>query len=269
MSRGGDFLKKKTLALSLSVCLLVSIVVGVVAQTFANATTSPPVDKNKYAFGEHGEVIVQFPQPSTVANTTQPSHPTTLRFIPAIFDNRSSFGPSSSMIVQLWIPAANQFVAVAQIVASSNPDLPSYLQTLWNGTPIWNAAMHNIFIVNSQTLNVWRDCSTIVANLTTSVTITLPFNLLVGTAYVAYGNQTFVLPPLALTFIPTVSPSPLHEVTNLLPSPPLSGYTIDITSLMSPAWVRVDVPTWVKGTWLECSGHICTDLVEAEMPPAT
>jgi hypothetical protein len=52
-----------------------------------------------------------------------------------------------------------------------------------------------------------------------------------------------------------------------LPSPPLSGYTMDITSLMSPAWVRVDNPTWVRGAWLECAGHICTDLTETEIPP--
>jgi hypothetical protein len=262
-------LNRKTVALSLSLCLLVAIVVGVVAQTFANATISTsPVDKNKYAFGEHGEVIVQFPQPSTLPNSTQPSHPTTLRLIATSLDNRSSFGPSSTILIQLWIPAANQFVGVAQIVANSNPDLPAYLQAIWNGTPIWNPIMHNIFVVNSQTLNVWRDCDKIIANLTAPITITLPFNLLT-TANAVYGNQTFVLPPLALTFIPTASPSPLHEVTNLLPSPPLSGYTVDITSLMSPAWVRVDVPSWVKGAWLECSGHICTDLVEAEIPPAT
>jgi hypothetical protein len=260
------FLNKKTVAISLSVCLLVSIVAGVVAQTFANATTSPTVDKNKYAFGEHGEVIVTFPPPSTLPNSSQPSHPTTLRFVAAIYNDRSSFGASSSILIQLWIPAANQFVGVAQIVASSNPDLPAYLQTIWNGTPIWNPIMHNIFIVNSQTLNVWRDCDKIIANLTAPVTITLPFQLTATNA--AWGNQTFTLPPLTLTFIPTASPSPLHEVIPLLPSPPLSGYVLDITSLMSPAWVRVDNPTWVKGAWLECTGHICTDLTEVEIPPA-
>jgi hypothetical protein len=259
------FLRKKMYALSLSLCLLVAIVIGVVAQTFANATSHTP---SETMYGEHGEVIVTFPQPSTMPNSSMPSHPTTLRLIASIVDSPSEYGASSTIIVQLWIPAASSFVPVAQIVSSDNSELDSNLQTLWNGTPVWNPLMHNIFHVDSQTLNVWRDGSLIIANLTAPVTITLPFNLLT-TANVVYGNQTFILPPLTLTFHPIGSPVPLHEVVSLVPSPPLSGYTMDITSLMSPAWVRVEVPTWVKGSWLECSGHICTDIVEEITPPAT
>jgi hypothetical protein len=54
-----------------------------------------------------------------------------------------------------------------------------------------------------------------------------------------------------------------------LSKPPFSGYTIDIKSQMTPAWVKADIPTWVKGGWLECSGHICNDLVQTAIPPAT
>jgi len=258
-----NLLRRKIYALSLSLCLLVAIVVGVAAQTFVNAQAN--VDSST-AYGEHGEVIVTFPQPSTLPNSSMPIHPTTLRFIATTFDERSGQGAADHILIQLWIPAANSFVIVAQIVSTSNPNLISYLQTIWNGTPIWNPIMHNIIQVNSQTLDVYRDGSKIVANLTAPVTITLPFNLL-PTALAAYGNQTFVLPPMSLTFYPIGTPEPLHEIVSLMPSPPLSGYEIDITSLMSPAWVRVSVPSWVQMSWLECSGHICTDLVEEEIPP--
>lgn len=257
-------MNRKTIALSLSLCLLAATFVGVVAQTYANATNStvPSTAANDVAYGEHGEVIVQLPPPS---NAT--SHPTNLRLIANSFDNRSGFGASSTLLVQLWIPAANQYVVVAQIKTNPNPDLDTQLQTIWNGTPIWNPLMHNIITVNSQVFNVWRDGSLLIANLTAPVTITLPFNLLT-TANAVYGNQTFVLPPFTLTFHPIGAPVPLHEVLPLTPSPPLSGYTFDINSLMSPAWVRVDIPTWVRSSWLECPGHICTGLVQIEIPPA-
>jgi hypothetical protein len=250
-------MNRKTIALSLSLCLLAATFVGVVAQTYANATTNTATSTAKdSAYGEHGEVVIQLPPP---LNAT--SHPTNLRLIATSYDNRSDFGTSSCLIVLLWIPATNQFVPVAHIKTNPDPSLDTYLQSFWNGTSVWNPLMHNIITVSSQALNVWRDGSLIVANLTTPVTITLPFNLMT-TASAAYGNLTFVLPPLTLTFHPIGSPVPLHEAS-VLPS----GYTNDVTSLMNPAWVRVDIPTWVKGSWLEYSGHICTNLVQIESLP--
>lgn len=253
-------MNRKVVAVSLSLCLVAAVIIGIVAQTFAVATINAPANDSVY--GEHGEVIVQLPQPSNLPNTTMPSHPTTIRIVANSIDERSSYGAGSTLLVQLWIPAANAFLPVAQVFTNPNPDLMVYMQKVFNNTPIWNPLMPNLIKVNSQSLNVWREGSLIIANLTTPVTITLPFNQMT-TASASFGNQTFILPPLTLTFHPTGNPVPLHESTTLTSS----GYTNDINSLMSPAWVRVDIPTWVKGAWLECSGHICTDLIQVTTPP--
>lgn len=259
-------MNRKFLAVSACLCLLAGIFVGVAAQTSSNATTVTTTQR--YTYGEHGEVILQLPPPSNLPNSSTPSHPTNLRLIAIGNNNRSSFGAFSSLIVALWIPVYNTFVPVAQINSVSKPELDTYLQTVYNNTPIWNPLMHNIINLNSsQNLNVWREDRIIIANLTTPVTITLPFNLMNGTNYAAWGNQTFTLPPLTLIFHPIAPPVPLHEAVYL--APPFSGYTIDTTSLMSPAWVRADIPLWVKGAWLECSGHICTEVVQTGIPPTT
>ena len=170
-------MNRKTIALSLSLCLLAATIIGVVAQTYATAATntSTSTAANDLAYGEHGEVIIQLPPPSNATNSTLPSHPTNLRLVATSYDNRSTFGASNTLLVQLWIPAANQYVVVAHIKTNPNPDLDTHLQTFWNNTPIWNPLMHNIITVNSQALNVWRDGSLIIANLTAPVTITLPF----------------------------------------------------------------------------------------------
>jgi hypothetical protein len=262
--QGGDFMNRKMLALAISLCLVCAIVAGVAAQTLTNPTSNTVVGTatQPATYGEHGEVILQLPQPSNATNSNMPSHPTTLRLVASSFDDRSSFGASDTLLVLLWIPATDQFVPVAQINSVSDPTLDTHIQALWNGTPIWNPIMHNVIDVNG--FSVSREGSLIIANLTVPVTITLPFNLMSGTPNAGWGNLTFVLPPLALTFHPIGSPVPLHEVVKLP-----SGFTLDINSLMNPAWVRADIPMWIKNSWIECSGHICTDLVQTVVPPTT
>jgi hypothetical protein len=173
------------------------------------------------------------------------------------------------LFVSLWIPAQNGFVPVAQINNVSDPDLTSFLQDYYNNTAVWNPLMHNIFNLDNKSLSVWREGSIIVANLTTPVTITLPFNLMNGTLYAPWGNQTFILPPLTMVFCPTAPAFPFEELFSLTPSPPLSGYAVNLTSWMSPAWVKVDIPMWVKAGWLECTGHICTHIIQIGTPPPT
>jgi hypothetical protein len=249
------------LALALSLCLVCSIVVGVAAQTLTNPTNNTTVTQPA-TYGEHGEVILQLPQPSNATNSNMPSHPTTLRLIASSFDNRSSFGASDTLLVLIWVPAADQFIPVAQINSVSDPTLDAHIQAVWNNTPVWNPIMHNVIDVNG--FSVSRVGSLIIANLTVPVTITLPFNQMTGTPNAAWGNLTFILPPLTLTFHPIGSPVPLHEVSKLP-----SGFTLDITSLMNPAWVRSDIPMWLKNAWMESSGHICTNLIQAGIPPTT
>jgi hypothetical protein len=215
------------------------------------------------AYGQHGEVILQLP-----AGNPSISNVTTVRFVASEFNEKSTFGAYDTFIVALWIPSINQFVPVAQINSVNNSDLDAFLRTIYLNTPIWNTLMPNIIDLSSKDFSVWMEDGVIIANLTTTVKITLPFNLMVGTPYATWGNQTFNLPPLTLMFRPTAQSFDFKEST-LLAKPPFSGYTLDIKSHMSPAWVKADIPTWVKGAWLECSGHICTDLVQTAIPPAT
>lgn len=253
-------MNKKVTAIVLSLGLTLVILVAVFAPALAYNNDHGKKDSSIIVtYGQHGEVILQLPSGT-------PSHPTNLRLIANDYDKRSHFGAYDTLVVALWIPAMNAYVPVAHINSISNPDLDAFLQTLYANTPVWNPVMHNIF--DTSALSVWRKGDTIMANLTSSVTVTLPFNLMVNTPYVSWGDLTFVLPPMTLTFQTIGHGSPYEEALTLT-SPPFSGYTLQIKSWMSPAWVKAQIPTWVSGAWLECSGHICTNLVSTSTPPAT
>jgi hypothetical protein len=257
-------MNRKISVIALSLSLIIIIAVAAVAPALAHDDKRESND-NSYVtvYGQHGEVIIQLP-----AGNPRVTNVTSLRLIANDFNKKSTFGAYDTLIVALWIPIANQFVPVAQINSVSNPALDTYLHTLYNNTPVWTGLTPNIIDLTSKDLSVWKDDDVIIANLTTSVKITLPFNLMVGSPYTAWGNQTFTLPSLTLTFRPTARSFHNEESATLAPHPPLSGYTVNVKSQMSPAWVRVDIPTWVKGAWLECSGHICTNIVQQGIPPA-
>jgi hypothetical protein len=213
-------------------------------------------------YGQHGEVILQLP-----AGSPKVTNVTAIRLVANEYNKKSTFGAYDTLLVMLWIPVYNGFMPVAQINNVNNSDLDAYLQKLYNVTPVWNSLCPNIIDVTDKDFNVWKEGDVIMANLTKTVKIQLPFNLMVGTPYAAFGNQTFNLPPLTLMFRPTAHSFEWKETT-VLAKPPFSGYTINLESQMSPAWVKADIPTWVKGAWLECSGHICTHIVQTGIPPA-
>ena len=258
-------MNRKISVIVLSLSLIVIIAVAAVAPALANNDKNKSNDSSYVTvYGQHGEVIIQLP-----AGSPKVTNVTALRLIANDFNKKSTFGAVDTLLVALWIPVANQFVPVAQINSVSNPDLDTYLHALYNNTPVWTGFTPNVIDLTSKNLSVWKDDDIIIANLTTSVKITLPFNIMVGSPFMTAGNQTFILPPLTLTFRPTAHSFHNEESLALVPHPPLSGYTVNVKSQMSPAWVRVDIPTWVKGAWLECSGHICTNLVQQGIPPAT
>jgi hypothetical protein len=265
-------MNRKISAIVLSLSLVVIVTVAAFAPTLADNNKGQNKDNlNVVTYGQHGEVVLQLPTPSNAtppAAPGTPSHPTCLRLVANEYDKKSTFGAYNTLLVALWIPVANTFVPVAQINDVSNPDLDAYLHALFNNTPVWNSIMPNVIDVNDHDLDVWKEGEVIMVNLTTTVKITLPFNLMIGTPYAVWGNQTFSLPPMTLMFRPTAHGFEWEESTVLVPHPPFSGYTIKLNSLMSPAWVKVDIPTWIKGSWLECSGHICTHIVQIGIPPA-
>jgi hypothetical protein len=255
----------KVIILSLAVVMAIASV----SIAFANYRRD---DSNVVVYGQHGEVVLQLPQPSNATPPAPPgtsSHPTCLRLIANDFDKKSEFGAVDTLVVALWIPNANSFVPVAQIQDNSNPDYINFARTLYNNTPVWTGLTPNIICVNDNQLEVWKEDDVIMANLTMPVKITLPFNVMIGSPYATWGDQTFILPPMTLMFRPIAHGFDNHESLTLLPHPPLSGYTVDVKSWMSPAWVQASIPLWVKGAWIECSGHVCTHLTQTAIPPAT
>lgn len=253
-------MNRKILIAVLVLSLSVVMAVALVAPSFAHSKKDD--DSNVVVYGQHGEVILQLP-------SGIPSRPTALRLIASDFNKKSEFGAVDTLMVALWIPAASTFVPVAQIVDDSNPDRLAFIQMLFNNTPIWRVspAFPNVIQVADKDLDVWKEDDVIFANLTTTVKITLPFDQM-PMPQKAWGNLTFNLPPMMLTFRPIARDFHYEETVSLLPHPPLSGYTIEVTSMQSPAWVTADIPSWIHGGWLEATGHICTHLTQTDIPPA-
>jgi hypothetical protein len=253
-------MKRKTLVAVLVIILSATMAVTVVAPALANRKSSK--DSNVVVYGQHGEVTLQLP-------SGIPTHPTALGIVASDWNRKSEFGACDSLSVALWIPAANSFVPVLQLLDNPNPDYAEFLQKLYNNTPVWNPIMPNIIQVADNELDVWTEGDVIIANLTSAEKVTLPFNLMVGTPIAAWGNLTFELPPMTLTFRPIAHGFSYEETTTILPHPPYSGYTVEVKSWQSPAWVYVEIPLWIHMGRLEATGHICTHLTQTGIPPAT
>jgi hypothetical protein len=268
-------MKRKLSIIVLSLSLAVIIMIATIGITFANGNKDKKKDgSNVVAYGQHGEVILQLPTPSNKpappAALGTPWHPTCLRLIAGDIEKKSTFGASDNLDVYLWMPAMNSFVPVAHITDQDDPDALEFFHAVYIGLPIWNTAveepnMRNVITVEDNELDVWKEGDVIMANLTKAVTITLDFTKIAALA--AWGDQTFVLPPMTLMFRPIARDFANEESVTLIPSPPYSGWTMTVKSRMSPAWVKAQIPLWVKGGWIECSGHICTHLVQTGIPP--
>jgi hypothetical protein len=261
------FVKKKSIVMVLSLLMAISITVTTVAIALAHNDEDDNRERNDSSnvvfYGKHGSVIIQFP-----LGNPKVTNVTSLKLIATHRDKKSAFGESDILQVALWVPVANNYVPVAAIVDNSNPDWLTFVHTVFNNTQIWFPPnFQNVIVVDDKVLDVWMDDDVLMANLTSTIKISLPFQTFPPFTYM--GNLTFNLPPLQLMFRPTARSFHWEESSTVVPHPPLSGYTIKMTSMMSPAWVRVDIPLWVKGASLECTGHICTHIVETAIPPAT
>jgi hypothetical protein len=249
------------MVLALSLVVIVAVAASAPALAHDNRDNKDE-SSNVVAYGYHGEVILNLP-----AGNPQVTNVTSLRLVAGDFNQKSTFGAYDNLAVYLWIPVANQFVPVAQLINVNNPALDEKLHEFWFNTPVWNPLMPNVIELSDKDFKVWKENDIIMANLSTAVKITLPFNLMAGNPRATWGNLTFNLPPLTLMFRPTAHDFEFSEDFALLPSPPLSGYTFNVKSDMSPAWVKADIPAWVRGSWLEETGHICTHLIMTSTPP--
>jgi hypothetical protein len=178
------------------------------------------------------------------------------------------------MLVYLWIPQRNSYVPVALITTG---DALETERAIWNGSYVWYntsnpaSSIFNVIQVPSTTLQI--STSTVnqeqimTTNLSSAVHISLPFNLWSQPTQ-AYGNLTFDLAPLFLTFRPIASGYPeLTPITTPLPS----GWIYSPTSqARTPAWVEIRIPSWLGATSpLEVAGHIDYGYLQTFTPPAT
>jgi hypothetical protein len=235
----------------------VTLTVAIIAPTIA---TIPENFTDVVSYGSHGEVILQLP-------TAIPSHPACIRFVANDLNNKSTYGSSDSLIVALWFPSYNGFIPVAMITDATSEGV-NVIKQVWNNTPVWMPPLLlNVINVSSNVLEVWCEKDVIIANLTVPQRIVLPFDQMNGTIYQPFGNQTFTLPALTLTFRPIAHGFDYEEIAPL-PRPPFSGWTVAINSWQAPAWVQAKIPAWLRGAQFEATGHICTNLIEKFTPPA-
>jgi hypothetical protein len=148
------------------------------------------------------------------------------------------------MIVSRWIPLLNTMTPVAIITDSDNADYIALLKAAWAGWPVWfPPVMENVIQVADDELEVWSRGDVVTANLTVSVPITLSAG--------AGGN--FTLPPTTIVFR-GIGDAYSDQITSEFPKPLFSGYKITFKATDKPAWVSVDIPTWLKGSGIEFVG---------------
>jgi len=244
----------------LALSLAIIVAVATVAPTFANSCPTDPATVTIY--GPSGTVNLQLP-------SGVPSHPTTLQIGISESSSRSTYGAADPMIISLWVPQANRFVAVASISDNPNPDSDAFFKMVFHNTPIWMPPlMQNDFEVTDEELEVRMHGNVLTANLTKALYISLPFNLM-PPPYSLFGNLSFTLPPMTLMFRGIDEPFRDEKTYYFLPTPPLSGYTWKEERLLVPAWVKVEIPAWLGSTYFEVVGHIAKHQTSTFIPPTT
>jgi hypothetical protein len=246
-------LNKKLLGTILALSLAVIITVAAVVPTLAHGNQSDDGKSDSIItfYGSGGSVNFQLPQGI-------PSHPTALMIEVYNFDKRSSLGAMDVMPVYIWVPARNAFTTVAIISDNPNPDFFAFAKTLLNNTPVWTPPiMPNLFQVADKELEVQRHGDVLTVNLTVPINITLPASL----------GGSFTLPPTALEFRGIDDAFKDEGTMPLLPSPPLSGYTIKMTFTGKPAWVRVWIKPWTGPFPITFDGTLFMHVIRTYTPP--
>jgi hypothetical protein len=267
--------KKRIFGAILTLSILLVAIVATVIPTLA-ASTSNNSSVKEYVNG--GIVTLQLPpapDAAPPADPRTPSHPVDLVLAAFDIDKRSTHGAYDVLQISLWIPDTNSYVPVAVINDQTDIDGEEFLKELWGNTPVWMNLpfpppdFQNIISVADTDLEVSRERSwtyrgfggdhdssnTFKVTLTQPVTIHIPFNLLPA-PYSAWGNQTFTLPPLTLTFHEIGDKFKFEETNSALV--PFSGYTVKMSGNRVPSWVQVNIPAWVGV--LEVTGHTGTAL---------
>jgi hypothetical protein len=255
--------RDKIFAAVMTLSLAVIITIATVAPTLA----SNPNYTQIMACGNAGYVALQLPSNATPPGQPgTPNHPTTLIFWASDDSRRSTFGAADELIVLMWHPIDNRFTPVA--VITDNPERAEFAKILWNGTYVWydfyilppntrtNIAP-NVIQVAPTELEVWTQDEALMVNLTKPVKIALPAYHM-STNPDKYSNQTFILPPMTLTFRATGNIFKDDTTLVLTGYTGASGYTVKIRAMAQPAWVRAVIPDWLGQYGLEFTGHTST-----------
>jgi hypothetical protein len=259
--------KRLTFSIAFSVCLIVTIAAAILAQgqpaqTCETTAQDIPQDLPSGSVVDYGNgAIVALQLPPVGGNMT---HPVNLRLmVTDIYGSSEGDIPAAGIdVIQVfvWVPAMNQYVGVAILTTNTNQTAIERVESIVNGTPIWNPpTMMNFFVPTADQLQVYMDNDDVLfVNLTTSVNITLP---------AALGGN-FTLPPMTLMFRP-IAPGFAHNETAVLPKPPYSGYTMQLMHTDVPAWVRATIPMWLANAPVETVGTMMLDGVAIYIPPSS
>jgi len=287
--------KKIILGTILTLSLLVVTIIATVATTLAASTPTSTLTN----YGTGSMAYRNLPPPTNPwppASPATPSRPNDIQLRPYDLNKFSNFGAHDAMLVSLWIPQLNSYNMVAFITDSTN--IETYRE-IWNKTLAWyktgnsDADILNVIQVADKDLEIWTEPPSssqsrngrwswdeygrytwntaggdvFIAKLTKAVAIKLPFNLWPQPQQ-AYGNLTFSLPPLTLTFREIGADGYRDEASNF-PLP--SGWKYQpIAGMRTPAWVEERVPSWLGAVSpLEVVGHIDFQYSQTFTPPAT
>jgi hypothetical protein len=284
-------MKKKTiLGTALTLTLIVLTVLMAVATSFAAPDPNKPLVTH---YSSIAMVAIQLPTPSNATSPPAapgtPSHPTSLVFVVLDHDKRSTFGAHDELYVALWVPQGNSYVPIAMI---SDNDVAGqdFKKTLYNNTFIWQANFENVIAVAGNELEIWteksssgstnghwgwdeygrytwnsEDENTLTVNLTKSIVIKLPWNLFPSSvSFSKWGNQTFTLPPMTLTFREIGDPYYVDETAGGVPS----GYTENVKIWRAPAFIECAIPTWIRFSNLQFIGKIGSRGIITYTPPS-
>ena len=255
-------MNKKVLGtvLALSLAAIIAVAAVVPALAYGKKSDDDKSDSLTTFYGSGGNFNLQLP-PGV------PSHPTDLRFEVFDFDRRSTFGSFGVMTVALWVPALNGYVPVAVVSDSPNPEFFDHAHTVLGGTPPWNPAkgFSNIFPVSDTELEVNKRGNVLTAELTVPVEIALPFQNL--PAFASLGDMSFTLPSIKIEIRGFDSTFKDEAVQNIVPHPPLSGYTITQNTINRPAWVRVWSTPWLGVAPQYTTGTLFVHVTRTYTPP--
>jgi hypothetical protein len=241
---------KKRLTFIFATLLVAALAAAaVLAQT---PTSTPQPSSDIYTYANGGAVAVTLPNGSI-------SHPLNIRMAVSRIDPNSDHGGPDVMTFSIWNAALNRYIPVAVLSTNTDPTAIAWIKEVLNNTPVWTAGvMENYFVPTADQFQVTRVGDIVWVNSTTSYVITLPDTL--------GGN--FTLPPMTLMFIP-IGEAFEHEETTYLTPPTYSGWTIMANATDYPAWVQIQIPTWLGAYPVECVGTIMFDVTQVYMPPST